>query len=311
MTMRFSSLRPCVLLACMAAAVGSANAATVVDFDFSEGSGNTINSSVGGITGTLMGFTDTSAGAGNTPLASGWTSDGRLSLNNSTHIETTYDLGNLIGSDFTVEFIATHADPSRTWSPMIGQSAGCCFFFGKRTGVEEPHHNFNGLGSGHSAASPTSDGLPHHWAVVFDNTANTITTYFDHVQIAQRTGVTGTLTDRDFLWIGGVAHAGGEHWEGLVDHVRLHDSVVAPANFLSLPAAATPLADLAADYMDGTAGQTSSDVGIVGSQTGMWSYYSDTDNDPTNGGLTLLTFGAVGLEGGDGFGGTGTVFGNC
>ncbi|MEX2215008.1 MAG: PEP-CTERM sorting domain-containing protein [Phycisphaeraceae bacterium] len=70
------------------------------------------------------------------------------------------------------------------------------------------------------------------------------------------------------------------------------------------------IADLATDYRTAAAGQTSSDVGITGTNSGIWSYFSDTDSNPLNGGLALLTFGPVGLQGGDGYKGTGTVFGN-
>ena len=70
------------------------------------------------------------------------------------------------------------------------------------------------------------------------------------------------------------------------------------------------LGDLAADYQDGTAGQTSDVVGISGAG-GTWHYWSDTDADPLNGGLVLLTFSGVGLEGGDGFAGTGSLFSGC
>jgi hypothetical protein len=75
-------------------------------------------------------------------------------------------------------------------------------------------------------------------------------------------------------------------------------------------AQAVLLGNLASDYQNGAAGQTSDDVGITATG-GSWHYYSDTDNDPTNGGLVLLTHSGVGLEGGTGYGGTGQIFGNC
>ena len=68
------------------------------------------------------------------------------------------------------------------------------------------------------------------------------------------------------------------------------------------------LANLAADYEDSTAGQTS-DTAVIDGAGATWHYYSDTDNNPTNGGLVLLTFGSVGNQGGDGYAGTGSVFG--
>ena len=86
--------------------------------------------------------------------------------------------------------------------------------------------------------------------------------------------------------------------------------LLAMESFLTAPAHATMLGNLASDYLDGTPGQTSDDVGISGSG-GTWNYWSDTDADPTNGGLTLLTFGSVGVEGGDGFAGTGTILNDC
>ncbi len=87
-------------------------------------------------------------------------------------------------------------------------------------------------------------------------------------------------------------------------------SLVTGIFLTTAPAHAVLLGNLAADYQNGTTGQTSTDIGISGSG-GTWSYWSDTDADPTNGGLTLLTFGNVGLEGGDGFAGTGTILDDC
>jgi hypothetical protein len=78
----------------------------------------------------------------------------------------------------------------------------------------------------------------------------------------------------------------------------------------ALHAHAVLLGNLASDYQNAGAGQSSADVGITATG-GTWHYYSDTDNDPTNGGLVLLTHSGVGLEGGDGYGGTGTIFGDC
>ncbi len=129
-----------------------------------------------------------------------------------------------------------------------------------------------------------------------------------------------TLTDSGVITIGGHNFdVPNGVFDGSIDRVRVSTFAGAfdPTELLgpndgTIGESSTIIADLAADYREAPAdGQTSSDLGISGTNSGLWNYYSDTDSDPTNGGLALLTFGSTGLEGGDGYAGTGTVFNDC
>jgi len=222
--------------------VQCAVAGVVAHWELDEGSGLTAASSVGGWTGTLTNFPDTSAGVGDPLGVAGWTTDGQINLNRmpgeagAARLSTDFPLNSLIGQSFTVEFIGTHNAPSMGWSPLIGQSGGCCFFFGKRSGEQRLHYNINGIGSGDSNTVSVADGLPHHMALVFDDAADTMDVYFDHQQVAHHTGRTGTLNDQGLLWLGTVGHQPvNEYWNGYLDEVRISDSALTPANMLPAP----------------------------------------------------------------------------
>ena len=223
-----------VAVAALVLSGSTVHAAVLAEWDFSEASGTAANSLVGGYTGTLYDFADTSAGAGHYLGGSGWTNDGRLNFDVATpsRVETTFPTSALIGSSFTVEYTATHNDVGQGWSPFIGQSGGCCFFIGKRDAQSQIHYNLSGLGSANSVDVPVADGSQHHIAVVFNDTADTIETFFDYGSVALATGQTGTLNDQGNLWLGGVGHNSGERWNGAVDHVRISDQPLTPAQML-------------------------------------------------------------------------------
>lgn len=218
------------------------DAAVIGDWMFDEGSGASADSSVGGHTGTLVNFADTSAGAGDVPSAEGWTSTGGLNFTTAPgRVETSFPLNSLIGQSFTVEYTSTHLNANQNWSPFIGQSGGCCFFIGKQNLGSQLHANLNGLGGITTGTVPVADGQEHHVALVFNDTANTMSFYFDHT-LAGTVGAGGTLNDQGNLWFGGVAHAAGEQWNGAVDRVRISDEALTPSQFFG--AAAQPGVDL-------------------------------------------------------------------
>jgi len=115
---------------------GSAGAATLLDYDFSDGSGTTVTDLSGnGNHGTLVGFVDTSAGAGVFDASEGWVTGGGLCFIDDgvrSYVETPLNLSALPGN-FTLEFEANYAGASG-WTPAIGSNAGgCCaesIFFG-------------------------------------------------------------------------------------------------------------------------------------------------------------------------------------
>ena len=217
-----------------------AEAAVVAQWSFNEGSGNAANSSVGGYTGTLVGFADTSAGAGNPVGGSGWTTDGRLNFNNGgSRVETNFPLSLLANKSFTVEFMASHNSPALSWSSVTGASAGNIFFLGKTAGNTSLHANLDaevagGLGRSFSDTNTTiADGEMHHVAVVCDDLADTQELFFDYVSVNLTAGVTGVLRSNGNLWIGLEGIGGGRFgWDGYISELRISDAVLGPDDFL-------------------------------------------------------------------------------
>jgi len=219
----------------------AAQADTIAYWDFSEGSGTSANSSVGGWLGTLVNFPDTSPGAGDPEGSSGWTSDGRLNFNNAPapnncRVGTDFPLSSLAGSSFTIEYTGTHNLGEQNWSPFIGQSTGGIFFFGKQAGGQQLHYNFDGIGAATGGYVSFSDGDPHHYALVFDDAANTVELLFDHASTYVHTGRTGTLGSSGNLWLGSVSHQPvNEQWNGYIDELRISDAALAPGQMLPAP----------------------------------------------------------------------------
>jgi len=215
------------------------SAAIVAEWRFNDGVGGTAAASAGGFNGTLTNFDNLAAGAGNSGV-SGWTSDGRLAFDGANdHVVTSFPLSSLSNTSFTLETIVSHDSPAQTWSPILGSSQADfnnIFFFGKQANGNTAHINFAGL-------TPTSintgvvfaDSQMHHLAVVFDDTANTLTLFKDYVQAFQATAVTGTLNTPSNLWIGAVGHAANERWNGFADHVRISNTALTPAQFVPEP----------------------------------------------------------------------------
>ena len=87
--------------------------------------------------------------------------------------------------------------------------------------------------------------------------------------------------------------------------------VIVCLNLTTAVKAAT-LADLVADYTESGAVADTTPAIFPGSVSGTWTISSDDDEDPLNGGLAPLLYRAsIGLEGGNGYAGTGTVFNDC
>jgi len=305
--------------------IGTAWGATVAQWDFSEGSGTSANSSVGGYTGTLVNFPSTAAGIGNPAGAIGWTSDGRLNLNRDSgqpgaaRVETTFPLNTLIGKSFTLEFMASHNNVGQGWSPLIAQSGGCCFFLGKTAGQSSLHQNLNGLGGATNSQiiNNLADGQMHHMALVFNDAANSAQFFFDY-QPAGVVGLGGTLTDRGLLWLGSPSHQPvNEYWNGYVDAVRISDEALAPTQLLGAPASVSPAPGVAAWWRmeEGNGGSVAdaSGNGFHAGLRGLASTVAGAGNSTESGwasqlvapltdrGATLANTGAIRLDGADDF----------
>jgi hypothetical protein len=189
--------------------------------------------------GTLVGFTSTAPDHDILSGTSGWSSEGRLDFDGrSDEVQTAFPLAELVDSSFTLEAVVTHNDANQTWSPIFGssQAAGTVdqiFFFGKNIGNGALNVNFGGLG-GFTATIPgnLTDGRSHHVAVVFDHKKGTLTLYFDYQEVYRKTGVTGRLTTRSNLVIGGVGYAQNQRWNGFISESRISLSALSPGGFL-------------------------------------------------------------------------------
>jgi len=101
-----------------------AGATTLLDYDFSDGSGTTVTDLSGNNNhGTLVGFTDTTAGAGVFNASEGWVAGGGLCFLDGgarSYVNTPLPLNALPG-DFTLEFEANYAGASG-WAPPLPQT---------------------------------------------------------------------------------------------------------------------------------------------------------------------------------------------
>ncbi|MCK4293183.1 MAG: discoidin domain-containing protein, partial [Planctomycetes bacterium] len=220
---------------------GSAYAATLLDYDFSDGSGTTVTDLSGsGNHGTLVGFSNTSGGAGVFNSSEGWVTGGGLSFLDDgvrSYVETPLNLSALPG-DFTLEFQANYAGAS-SWVPAIGSNAsGCCaesIFFGinsNLTDVEVRLQDSGGPVGPHPWSSPPDTTL-HHLALVYDVVTDGVEVFVDGTSIGTATrsaanmaGVTTQFRVANTGW------ADSEQWDGILFGVAISDQKLGPGSFV-------------------------------------------------------------------------------
>ena len=275
----------------------TASAGVVALWEFNEGSGTTANSSVGGWTGTLQYF-GSPPPVNPTPPEPGWIVDGwqGLRFNKGTgqpyaaRVETNLPIfQQLTGKSFTLEYIGS-LDTISNWGPFFGQSGTTStkiFFFGKTHPTTDPpmsiHYNLAGLGSGYSnGINNIQDGRMHHFALVFDDTADTMQFYVDYQPAGRITRVGGTLTSySETLWFGSIGHVpAGEFWNGNVDAVRISDEALGPTQLYRYQAPAAPPPGVVAWYRfeDGSGG-TARDSSGNGFHAGLRNFVSTAAGD--------------------------------
>jgi MYXO-CTERM domain-containing protein len=83
-----------------------------------------------------------------------------------------------------------------------------------------------------SGTTTINDGNWHHVALVYDRTGMTLTGYVDGVQDCQATGQNLTFTaGSNVVFFNGRTTTSFGNWGARADEVRMHSSVVAPADF--------------------------------------------------------------------------------
>ena len=217
----------------------SADATTLLDYDFGEGSGTTVTDLTGkGNDGTLVGFADISAGAGVFNSSEGWVTGGGLCFIDDgvrSYVDTPLNLSALPG-DFTVEFEANYAGASN-WTPAIGSNAGSCcaesLFFGihsNQSDVEVRLLESGGPLGPHPWPSPP-DTTVHHIALVYDAATDGVEVFVDGSSIgtATRAAVMADVTTK--FRIGNTGWASSEQWDGVIFGVAISDQKLAPGSF--------------------------------------------------------------------------------
>ena len=144
---------------------------TLLHFDFAASGGTTVTDLSGqGNDGTLVGFVDTSAGAGEFGASEGWVDGGGVSfLDDSvrSYVETPLPLNALKDKSFTIEYTANYSG-AEGWTPAIGANTpdtSTIFFFGIDDSQTANQANIpGGDGAAHRRAAldrPRHDRAPY------------------------------------------------------------------------------------------------------------------------------------------------------
>ena len=226
-------------------------AATLLLYDFGDGSGTTVTDLSGnGNHGTLVGFTNTAAGGGVFDSSEGWVTGGGLCfIDNSvrSYVETPFNLSALPG-DFTLEFMANYAGSSG-WTPMFGSNAsGCCaaaIFFGinsNLTNAEVRLQDSGGPVGLHPWSSPP-DLTVHHLALVYDAATKSVEVFADGTSIGTATRSAANMAGATTQFrIGNTGWSSGEQWDGILFGIAISDVKLNPDSYALLTAPVLPTA---------------------------------------------------------------------
>jgi hypothetical protein len=228
----------------------------VLHFKFTEGRGEVARDLSGaGRDGRLIGFEDLRRRAGEN--GSGWREDGCLVFDGvDDRVETrlmTADFAYGVG--FTLEAIASHADPDRDWGPMIGSGARRWDDPGALQLAKNTNGSKNSLGMpsgppdaigwrisglvpprGVTATSTRiCDGELHHLAFVYDARAAAARLYFNHERLLVWSGIAGRISGNYPILVGANGWDAREKWFGRISEIRITRRPLEPAQFLPPP----------------------------------------------------------------------------
>lgn len=235
--------------------------ATLLHYNFNNGSGTTVTDLSGnGRHGTLVGFTDTSAGAGVFAQSEGWVAGGGLStLDNgiSSYVDTPLALNALGSGAFTLEYRASFTAPgassqggdANSFAPAIGGSHTFDNFvslllFGRRDniGLEERLPGDAASSVGASGLQPWLSGTAddvHHIALTYTPsfpTGGNVRAYIDGVP-ANFPFPTNLPTTNFAAALGNFRILGSGHdpnleWDGVIHAVAISNVALAPGSFV-------------------------------------------------------------------------------
>ena len=216
-----------------------AGATTLLDYDFSDGSGTTVTDLSGNNNhGTLVGFTDTTAGAGVFNASEGWVAGGGLCFLDGgarSYVNTPLPL-NALPDDFTLEFEANYAGASG-WAPAVASDPlNCCsesIFLGVSSNQSDVEVRL--LLSGGSAGvhpwTSVPDATKHHIALVYDGATNRIEVFVDGVSLSTGTRAADLAGTSAKFRIGNTGWSSGEQWDGVIFGVAISNEKLAPGSF--------------------------------------------------------------------------------
>lgn len=219
---------------------GFASGATLLLYDFQDGSGTTaLDLSGNNNHGVLAGFANTSAGAGSFGTSEGWVAGGGLSFLSDgvrSYVSTPLSLGALTG-DFTVEFVASYTGTT-SWAPVFGSDvssfqAAQTFFFGvnsNQTNVEVRVQNSAGALGVHPWNVP--DATRHHLVMRYRKSDNQVQVYIDGVLAATGTRAANMGTATSKFRIGNTGWAAAEQWGGVIYSVAISNERLDPSGFV-------------------------------------------------------------------------------
>jgi hypothetical protein len=225
-------------------------AATLLRYNFGDGSGTTVTDLSGnGNHGTLVGFTNTPAGAGRFDSSEGWVTGGGLCFIDDSvrsYVETPLNLNTLPG-DFTLEFMANYAGSSG-WTPAIGSNApGCCaeaIYFGinsSLTNAEVHLQNSGGAVGLHPWSSPP-DMTVYHLALVYDAATDGVEVFVGGASIGTATRPANMAGATTQFRIANTGWSSGEQWDGILFGVAISDVKLDQDSFALLTAPVLPTA---------------------------------------------------------------------
>ncbi len=254
-------------LFCATIMASTANAATLLHYNFGDGSGTTVTDLSGnGNGGTLVGFLNTSAGAGVFAASEGWVSGGGLSTLEdavASFVDTPLALNALGSGPFTLEYLASFTAPdagtagtANSFAPAISGSApfnnfANLFVIGRRDNIGLESRlpgdvNSSVPGPGLQPWNLGTSSDVHHIVVTYTPTFPTggdVRVYTDGVLTSTpdfispgpvnlpTTNVAAAAGNFRFLG----SSAGPQQWDGVMHAVAISNTALAPGSFVIIP----------------------------------------------------------------------------
>ena len=224
----------CVTAACLCAIASFSQGGTIGYWRFEGGSlASTVNSPV--LDGSATGSPSADPGVPGARIA-GQANAGSLNFNGSSSVQVAYAADNplLQASTFTIEaFIKTTS--TTQWPGIVekvSSSGGDTWSLGLSNGfaVFSRFDTTTGYNQSVSGGAALNNGQWHHVAMTYNGTTGLATVFTDYRPANSKT-IGGLLAHARGLDIAG-GSGGHNPYTGLIDEVRMSDTVLAPDQFL-------------------------------------------------------------------------------